>query len=63
MVPQLSGKMWGLLLAKREEIGDKLCHVFARLMKRLRGRTKSCMLKSIGHFFPMHEKGHPSNIV
>ena len=53
MVPQLSGKMWGLttlLLAKREEIGSKLCHVFSRLMKRLRGRTRGCVLKSIGHF-------------
>ena len=60
--PALGENVGTLLLAKREDIGSKSCYVFARLMKRLRGRTR-CVCFNIGNFFFfVHEKDHPSNI-
>ena len=44
--PTLAENVGTLLLARREQIGSKLCHVFARLMKRLR-RTVEQLAESL----------------
>ena len=50
-----------LLLAKREKIGSKLCHVFARLIMKDYGGERGVCFK-IGHFFSAHGIHYPSNI-
>ena len=61
MMSQLSGKMWGsLLLAKRGEIGSKLCFcsIDEKIRKSLQVRTTRGVLNPSVIFFSVHETDH-----
>ena len=65
MMPQLSGKIWGLCVWQSERRLGASC-VFARLMKRFgkrsAGENEDLYVKIHHLFFPVHEIDHLSSI-